>query len=323
MEINNQNLVQIFTCDYLQKMKNLVFVSAPFRNSIFKKLSMCIILLAFISRGEVFSQRTAEESQPESTPTAVETFTIEINQAADMTFKVRVNDILKITHDALESIQEVRIISDARIAFETGPQVIPEIGLSGASFGDLPRIKVVVDVSRMGWMDSLRAYLPSVLAHELCHIVRVRHFVSTVDPSVPLPPERESEAKAIFQGWLKGRPPTLGDFIIHEGFADHFAIEVTGRKPYPWDKALKVEQLEYWTKYALEHWDDEEYDIRAWVRGSDEIPPQTVYSIGYRLVSDYLESHPGIRPSDIMLESAETFRTKNRELHERATSHRR
>jgi len=186
--------------------------------------------------------------------------------------------------------------------------VIPEIGSSAMSFGESSRIKVIVDVARPSWMDSLRVWLPSTLAHELCHIVRARGFIGAVDPLVPPPPDRAAAAVASWMAWTKGRPPTLGDFVIHEGFADCFAQEIFGNGPYPWDRALQGEQLEHWISDVLEHWEDTEYNLPAWVGGSDEIPRMAAYAVGYRLVADYLVAHPGITPSQIMLEPASTFR---------------
>jgi len=218
-------------------------------------------------------------------------------------------DVRKITCDALRAIQTVRVVSDVTIAFESGTRVIPEIGLNGLSLGN--RIKVIVDVSQPGWLSSLAEHLPSLLAHELCHQVRLRIAVGAVDPTVPPPPGGEAQAVAAFMAWSRGRPPTLGDFVIHEGFADRFAMEVFGGGPFPWDEALVNEELQHWIEYVLEHWEDTDYDLTAWVIGSSEIPRQAAYSVGFRLVTDYLASHDGIRASSLMTAPAETFRPRD------------
>jgi hypothetical protein len=63
---------------------------------------------------------------------------------------------------------------------------------------------------------------------------------------MPPPPDSKPMSVESFMAWNLGRPPTLGDFVIHEGLADHFAMEVFGGGPYPWDKAIEREQLDRW-----------------------------------------------------------------------------
>ena len=247
------------------------------------------------------------QDQPPQSADAMETFVVFIQEVADAALREHAEEIQAITRGALRSIQRVRVVSDATIAFESGTRVIPEIGLLGLAAGQ--RIKVIVDVSRPDWLDSLRRWLPSILAHELCHMIRTRIFIGSVDPTMPPPPDPKAMSVAAFMAWNRGRPPTLGDFVIHEGCADHFAMEVFGDGPYPWDSALEGEQLERWVGHVLEHWEDTDYEIPAWVGGSDEIPRQAAYAVGYRLVADYLAARPGVRPSQLMLESAATFRS--------------
>jgi len=255
------------------------------------------------------------------------TFVVEIREDAGGTLRAHEGEIRQVTHEALRAIQAVRIVSDGRIVFEAGTRVIPETGLTAMSFGESSRIKVVVDVSRAGWLDSLREWFPATLAHELCHVIRARGFIGEVDPTVPPPPDRADIAVAAWMAWTRGRPPTLGDFVIHEGFADHFAQEVFGGGPYPWDQALDGDQLEHWVGYALEHWDDTDYSIPAWVGGSDELPRQAAYAVGYRLVADYLAAHPGVRPSQLLSRPAAVFRrgkgTDRQEAADAGASHHR
>jgi hypothetical protein len=274
-------------------------------SSVTVRLSVLISVM-FVASG-VLGVREAL-AQQRSSADVLETFVVEIREDADPALRAREKEIRELTYEALQAINKVRVISDGRIAFETGTRVIPETGSTAMSFGESSRIKVIVDVARPGWMDSLRVWLPTTLAHELCHIVRVRGFIGAVDPTVPPPPDHAAVAVADWMAWTKGRPPSLGDFVIHEGFADHFAQEIFGNGPYPWDRALQGEELEHWVSYVLEHWDDTEYNLPAWVGGSDEVPRQAAYAVGYRLVADYFAAHPGLRPSQVMLEPAGTFR---------------
>jgi len=252
------------------------------------------------------STTPSPHGQPTQSADATETFVVFVQEAAEPVLKEHEEEIRAITRDALRSIQRVRVISDATIAFESGTRVIPEIGMVALTAGQ--RVKVIVDVSRPDWLDSLRRWLPSALAHELCHIVRVRVFIGSVDPTMPPPQNPGTMSVEAFMAWNRGRPPTLGDFVIHEGLADHFAMEVFGDGPYPWDKALEGKELQHWVGHVLEHWEDPDYEVPAWVGGSDEIPRMAAYAVGYRLVEEYLAAHPALRPSQLMWEPAATFR---------------
>ena len=65
-------------------------------------------------------------------------------------------------------------------------------------------------------------------------------------------------------------------------------------EPPPWTVALTQAQLADMGERASGEYDYPRYDHRAWFFGSDGtgIPRWTGYSLGFALVSEYLECHP-------------------------------
>lgn len=87
--------------------------------------------------------------------------------------------------------------------------------------------------------------------------------------------------------------------LVTEGLADHFEIEVTGKNPQPWDTALTGKQVEKYLDLAQRELDHKNYNHHAWFYGSKEkhIPRWTGYSLGFRIVGEYLKKNPDRKPS--------------------------
>ena len=121
------------------------------------------------------------------------------------------------------------------------------------------------------------------LAHEINHAIRFR---------TPIPKE------------------TLFEAMISEGLADHFAIEVTGRKkPSTWSIALTTKQKKEFFKKASREWNLPTYDHKAWFYGSEEkkIPRWTAYTLGYDIVAKYLQKHPKKPASELISAKSSVF----------------
>jgi len=130
----------------------------------------------------------------------------------------------------------------------------------------------------------IKKELPYLLAHEINHAIRFR---------TPIPKE------------------TLFEAIISEGLADHFAMEVLGRKnPPAWSTALTPKQKKEFLKRAPKEWNLPTYDHNAWFYGSatKKIPRWTAYTLGYDLVAAYLQKHPEIKASELISAKASIFR---------------
>ena len=105
---------------------------------------------------------------------------------------------------------------------------------------------------------------------------------------------------------------TLLECMVNEGLADHFMVEVLNCELTPFDTALTDEQIKQnmirvkpllHTKF--ESWTQEFNDkyFVPWMygkTGDDPIPHWTGYSIGWRIVENYLKSHPDARASSLV-----------------------
>lgn len=121
---------------------------------------------------------------------------------------------------------------------------------------------------------SLKEQLPGTLAHELYHCLR---------------------------NFTPSRKYTLLDALINEGLADHFALEMTKSKPEKWDTALSEAQYSDLYQRAEADFYTLDTDRRAWFFGSKKanIPRWTGYTIGFRIVGEYLKKHPDKKPSQL------------------------
>ncbi|MFC3060475.1 DUF2268 domain-containing putative Zn-dependent protease, partial [Paenirhodobacter populi] len=99
---------------------------------------------------------------------------------------------------------------------------------------------------------------------------------------------------------------TLGAALVSEGLAGHFAQEVFGKGPEPWE-SLPVSVLRTHIPRAFHEWAYEGYAHEAWFFGSPDFPRWLGYSLGYQLVARYLASHPGVRASELVHGDARDF----------------
>jgi hypothetical protein len=119
----------------------------------------------------------------------------------------------------------------------------------------------------------IKADLIAIMAHEIHHAKRRRSV---------------------------GYGRSLLEAVITEGLADHFAIEITGKEPFPWSLALEDAELETWTENAREVWNEPSYNHNAWFFGSDgKIPHWTGYALGFHLVEQYFQNNPGSKASEL------------------------
>lgn len=161
-------------------------------------------------------------------------------------------------------------------------RLIPGWGFGGYTVAP-SEIDVIVDPAYPGLSQILPERLPPLAAHELHHAAR-------------------------WQGI--GYPyATLLEALVTEGLADHFAVELTGSLIPPWCDAFPENQTEEYLDRARAELDSPMYDHAAWFFGRGaELPSWVGYTLGFRLVRDYLEAHPGSSAAGLVHASAEGFR---------------
>lgn len=160
---------------------------------------------------------------------------------------------------------------------------IPEIGVGGHTYS--PHIVIVsLDPLFSNLQSTLYIELFDTLAHELHHAARWQAI---------------------------GYGENLLEAIVSEGLADHFAIEVTGRKDTRfWDKALTKKQAVSLIKKAETEYSNKNYNHDAWFFGSKDktIPRWTAYTLGFQLVENYLKNNLGSKASTLYNVDATKFK---------------
>jgi len=137
----------------------------------------------------------------------------------------------------------------------------------------------------------------------------------TVDPANPaLAANADASLERMFVHELHhaarwdgpGYGNSLGEALVSEGLAGHFAQEIYGGPPEPWERLSSDEIRRYVTRAAQE-WGNRGYDHEAWFFGTSDLPGQLGYSMGFQLVADHL-TRTGQRPSALVYEEASEFR---------------
>jgi uncharacterized protein (TIGR02145 family) len=262
------------------------------------------ILLVLVLPATFDNVAFCQESQQDSLPSKV----IELSQGCQLVLDPTIDMADSLTFEIINGIREVLPKIQALIpadhvtinlAIKSDPRyVLPQLGVGGV--GPSPHVASV-------WYDpenpNFRVeYVLQGLSHELFHSSR-------------------------------GRMPrffmSLLELFVNDGLADHFMVEVFNCEQMPPFVALTEEEvLRYMAKVKpiirnkLDSWSD----CVPWMwgrKGDDPIPLWTGFTIGSKIVRDYLEAHPEARPSKLVLTSAEEIASSTPELtHEEQTGNR-
>lgn len=157
---------------------------------------------------------------------------------------------------------------------------IPGYGLGGYTLNPFT-IDIVADPAFPALAQVLPDRLPPLAAHELHHAIRWRG---------------------------PGYGVTLLEAMVSEGLADHFAVELLGAAVPPWSRALSENSIQRYLDLARPELDSTTFDFGRWFFGTAELPPWTGYTLGFRLVEDYMASHPGSTAAGLVNTSAQAFR---------------
>lgn len=158
---------------------------------------------------------------------------------------------------------------------------IPEVGIGGYTL-DTNYISISLNPNFPDFNSVIEKELNRTLAHEIHHALRMRE---------------------------RGYGETLLEALVTEGLADHFDIEVNNQKPEPWSTALNEEQTSELMEKAKTEFNSKNYSHNTWFFGSKEkrIPRWTGYSLGFKIVGDYLKKNPKEKPSTLVDRQAELF----------------
>lgn len=168
---------------------------------------------------------------------------------------------------------------DTDVIMRAGKTVIPEKGHLGYA-PERGLIYVTVDPENPYLRANPSQALERMLAHELHHSSR-------------------------WDG--PGYGKTLGEALVSEGLAGHFAQEVYGGEREPWEQLPASTLCPYFSK-AQADWQSANYDHAEWFFGSQEFPAWVGYSLGYEIVRRYLAAHDDARASKLVHADAADFR---------------
>jgi hypothetical protein len=119
---------------------------------------------------------------------------------------------------------------------------------------------------------------------------------------------------------------TLLECIVNEGLADHFMLEVLNCEITPFSNALTEEQIQQtmirvkpFARIKFESWTNEFNDkyFAPWMfgrKGDDPVPHWAGYSIGWKIVENYIIAHPEARASSLVFTSPEVIASSTPEL---------
>lgn len=169
------------------------------------------------------------------------------------------------------------------VIYDNPEGAIPEIGIGGYA-PNAHLVFVSLDPQFPTFQQTIEKELKRMIAHELHHALRWRG---------------------------PGYGETLFEALITEGLADHFDMEVNNlNTPEPWDIALNDEQLVKVKAKAQKEFDNKNYNYNEWFFGSKEknIPKWAGYTLGFKLVEDYLKENPHKKPSQLYNTRPEDFK---------------
>jgi len=189
----------------------------------------------------------------------------------------------RIKEKAKESIKRIAIkipLPNVDIVFsDNQSSTIPHLGIGGFTPNE-HLVFVYLNPNFSNFENTINEEIFRTLAHELHHCLRWQN---------------------------PGYGYTLLEAMASEGLADHFDVEVTGKGPQKWDVALSTKQVTNLNKKAQLDYNNKHYNHNAWFFGSKEekTPKWTGYTLGFKLINDYLKRNPNKKASQLYSVRAE------------------
>ncbi len=195
------------------------------------------------------------------------------------------SDIVSAAGTAIKIIRNKMPLPEIDVVFRDNPEnTIPNLGIGG--FSNANYVAVALDPDFKNFDETIKEEIIRTLAHEFHHCAR----------------------------WDSvGYGNTIFEALVTEGLADHFDIEVTGKKPQAWDTALSPRQLPNMKNLVEKEFRNKPRNFwksqREWFFGSKEkkIPKWTGYTLGFNIVKTYLERNPDKKPSQLFDVKAREF----------------
>lgn len=196
--------------------------------------------------------------------------------------KAFVKDIKREFLAAQKKIIEKIPVRDIDIVIYDNPEgTIPELGIGGYSpNGHL--VFISLNPRLANFQKIIKTQLARMIAHEFYHCLR----------------------------WQKiGYGETLLEALVSEGLADHFDIEVNNQPAQLWDKVLTSDQEKKLLRWAKKEFNSKNYSHQDWFFGCPKrkIPHWTGYTLGFKLVGEYLTKHPQTKTSLLYATEAKKF----------------
>jgi uncharacterized protein YjaZ len=183
---------------------------------------------------------------------------------------------------SVEHVTAILPVSGVDVVFCLDPEsIIPEFGIGGYSPSE-NQILISADPNNANFANSLDKEFLTTLGHELHHCMRWR----TVGYGI-----------------------TLLEALVSEGLACSFETELRpGVVPFYASALEEAAIFELFIK-ASQSFSDTNYSHAEWFLGqSDQIPLHTGYTLGFKLVNEYIQKHDK-QASSLYDEPAEHFRS--------------
>jgi uncharacterized protein YjaZ len=189
--------------------------------------------------------------------------------------------IVKNIKSGIDSTSKIIDVQDVEFRVIVFPErTIPRLGMSGAVPDD-KHIYILLNPAHPKFNEAINIHIVQTIPHEFHHVLRYR----TV-----------------------GYGRNLFESMISEGLASHFAMQVCKIDTPEYCKALSTEQFKEWKEKAEKMWFDSNFDHLEWFVGlKGTIPKNAGYTIGFRMVSDYLKRHPGETAASLYKTPADSF----------------